>query len=118
MVQIKLKRIYDDMDPSDGLRVFVDRLWPRGVKKTSFHYDIWAKDITPSPELRTWFHQDPEKRWDEFASLYKKELAGSGAVKAFIESIRTHPVVTLLYASKEKEHNHARILKEFLDSLI
>lgn len=118
MVQIKLKRVYEDTEQTDGLRVFVDRLWPRGVKKEAFRYDIWAKEITPSSHLRSWFHEDPDGRWEEFASLYKKELSGSHEVKAFVESIRTYPVITLLYASKNIEHNHAIILKAFLDEAL
>lgn len=115
MTQIKIKRVYEDPESSDGYRVFVDRLWPRGMKKEAMHYDLWAKDITPSPEIRQWFHQDPDARWHEFAGLYRKELDGSDAVKAFVEKIRQYPVVTLLYASRSPDHNHALILKDFLD---
>lgn len=116
MVQIHLKRVYEDMDQQDGYRIFVDRLWPRGMKKERFHYDLWAKDMTPSPGLRQWFHQDPAGHWNDFVSLYKKELEGSDAAGKFIELIKHHPVVTLLYASKSPDHNHAIILKEFLES--
>lgn len=115
MIQIKLKRVYEEMELVDGYRVFVDRLWPRGVRKEAFHYDLWAKEITPSPELRKWFHQDPDGHWNEFAALYKKELVGSNAVKSFIAAIRSHPIVTLLYASKSPDHNHALVLKAFLE---
>ena len=118
MVQIKLKRVYEEPEQADGIRIFVDRLWPRGMKKGAFHYDVWAKEITPSSHLRSWFHEEPEGRWDEFASLYKKELGGSDEVKAFVESIRHYSVVTLLYASKNREHNHAIILKDFLSSIL
>lgn len=118
MVEIKLKRVYEEMDKSDGIRIFVDRLWPRGLKKEVFHYDVWEKDITPSPSLRQWFHQAPEERWNEFISLYQKELEGSEAVAKFVASISQYPVVTLLYASKNPDHNHARILKDFLDNKI
>lgn len=118
MTQIKIKRVYEDPESSDGYRVFVDRLWPRGMKKEAMHYDLWAKDITPSPEIRQWFHQDPDARWDEFAGLYRKELNGSEAAKVFVEKIRQYPVVTLLYASKSPDHNHALILKDFLDEKI
>lgn len=114
MTQIKIKRVYEDPESSDGYRVFVDRLWPRGMKKEAMHYDLWAKDITPSPEIRQWFHQDPDARWHEFAGLYRKELNGSDAAKAFVEKIGQYPVVTLLYASKSPDHNHALILKDFL----
>ena len=115
MTQVKIKRVYEDPESIDGYRVFVDRLWPRGMKKEALHYDLLAKDITPSPEIRQWFHQDPDVRWHEFVGLYRKELNGSEAAKAFVNKIRQYPVVTLLYASKNPDHNHALILKDFLD---
>lgn len=118
MVQIKLKRVYEEPGRSDGFRVFVDRLWPRGMKKETFQYDLWAKEITPSSHLRIWFHENPDERWNEFVSLYTKELQSSAEVKTFVESIGKYPVVTLLYASKNTEHNHAKILKEFLNKAL
>ncbi|WP_029906168.1 DUF488 domain-containing protein [Prevotella sp. 10(H)] len=118
MTQIKLKRAYDDAEDSDGLRVLVDRLWPRGITKERLHYDLWEKDITPSTGLREWFHDDMQDRWDDFATMYKKELSGSDAVKSFIDKIKTHDVVTLLYASREPVHNHAVILKAYLDKVL
>ncbi|MDH6309670.1 uncharacterized protein YeaO (DUF488 family) [Dysgonomonas sp. PFB1-18] len=118
MVQIKLKRVYEDMSDSDGFRVLVDQLWPRGMKKEYLHYDLWAKDITPSSDLRKWFHDDPADRWDSFAAMYTKELNQSEAVKKFIETIRPQDTVTLLYASKEPEHNHAKVLKAYLDKML
>ena len=99
MIQIKIKRVYDDPEPGDGYRVLVDRLWPRGIKKACLSYDEWAKEITPSPGLRTWFHDDISRHWEEFTSMYKEEL-----------------VVTLLYASKDPVHNHARILQNYLET--
>lgn len=116
-MQIKLKRVYEDSDESDGFRVFVDRLWPRGMKKGNLHYDLWAKDITPSPELRKWFHQDIDNRWDAFFSSYQKELSESNKMKEFIEEIKKHKVITLLYASKYAQHNHALILKDYLEKV-
>jgi len=118
MTQIKLKRVYEEMDDSDGFRVLVDRLWPRGMKKEHLHYDLWSKDITPSPDLRKWFHNDPTDRWDSFAAMYTKELSQSEAVKKFIEIIRPQNTVTLLYASREPEHNHAKVLKAYLDKMV
>lgn len=118
MTQIKLKRIYEDPESSDGYRVFVDRLWPRGMKKEAVHYDLWAKDVTPSPEIREWFHQALDERWNEFAALYQKELSGSDAVKQFVEEIKKYPVVTLLYAAKSPDHNHALILKKYLEHVM
>ena len=115
MAQIKIKRVYDDPEKSDGYRVLVDRLWPRGMKKENLKYDLWAKEITPSPDLRKWFHEDIENHWDKFASSYKLELSKSDAVKDFISEIKDKPVVTLLYAAKDTEHTHAEILKDYLD---
>ncbi len=115
MTKIQLKRVYDDPEKTDGVRVFVDRLWPRGMKKGDVHYDIWAKEITPSPDLRKWFHVDPENRWNDFASTYGKELEHSDAAHQFVEAIKSYSVVTLLYASRNKEHNHAEVLKSFLE---
>lgn len=117
-MQIKLKRVYEDAKSTDGYRILVDRLWPRGMKKEALHYDLWEKDITPSPELRRWFHQAPDERWQEFAELYKKELDGSEAAKAFMEKIRERQVVTLLYAAKSPDHNHALILKEYMEEVM
>ncbi|NDV69458.1 DUF488 domain-containing protein [Dysgonomonas sp. 25] len=115
MTTIRLKRVYEDCEKSDRFRVLVDRLWPRGIKKEALKYDLWAKDITPSPQLRQWFHQNPDNNWDQFAFLYKKELSGSPAVKDFVAIVKQHPVVTLLYASKSPDHNHALILKGFIE---
>ncbi len=114
-MEIKTKRVYEDPEPTDGLRVLVDKLWPRGIKKEELHYDIWEKDITPSTELREWFHTDPDKNWKQFTALYTKELESSEAVKDFINRIKKEKIVTLLYAAKDTQHSHALILKSFLD---
>lgn len=115
MIKIQLKRVYQAPEASDGFRVFVDRLWPRGMRKAAFSYDLWAKEITPSSSLRQWFHEDPDNHWDLFSALYKKELNSSPAVSQFLATIKPYPIVTLLYASKSPDHNHAMLLKEFLD---
>ena len=114
MTRINIKRVYEQPDAADGYRVLADRLWPRGMKKENLKYDLWAKDITPSTSLRMWFHEDPAERWKDFAAMYRKELSESPAVKEFVEQMSKYPVVTLLYASRDKEHNHARILQEYL----
>ena len=88
----------------------------RGIKKACLSYDEWAKEITPSPGLRTWFHDDISRHWEEFTSMYKEELEHSQAVKDFLSRIGTYPVVTLLYASKDPVHNHARILQNYLET--
>lgn len=114
MTQVYIKRVYQDPEPEDGYRVLVDRIWPRGMKKEYLKYDLWEKGITPSTALRKWFHEDIEEHWDRFVDLYRKELSGSDDMKSFIGRIRQYPAVTLLYASKEPIHNHAKILQEYI----
>ena len=114
MTQFRIKRVYEDPDATDGYRVLVDRLWPRGIKKEHLKYDVWEKDITPSPELRKWFHENQAEHWEEFAAMYRKELENSEADHRFIDTIKGYNTETLLYASKEPVHNHARILQQFL----
>ncbi len=116
MTQIAIKRVYETPDTTDGYRVLVDRLWPRGMKKSSLKYDVWEKSITPSSGLRKWFHADPSERWNSFASMYQKELEDSEAAHKFIDEIKKYERVTLLYASKDADHNHARILQQFLQA--
>lgn len=115
MTTIKLKRVYEDYDKNDGYRVLVDKLWPRSMKKENLHYDVWAKNITPSPQLRKWFHMDIENNWNGFHKAYLKELHESADAGEFINEIKKHNTVTLLYASKDPVHNHALILKQFLE---
>lgn len=112
---IKIKRVYDVPLVSDGYRVLVDKLWPRGVRKENLPYNEWAKGITPSAKLRTWFHAAPLERWQEFATLYTAELTGSPEMEMFLSRIKPYKTVTLLYASKDPVHNHAQILKAFIE---
>lgn len=112
---LQLKRVYDDPDDTDGFRVLVDRLWPRGVTKERAAVDLWLKDVAPSPELRTEWHHTQD-RFDEFADRYRAELAQNPATAEVRELIATHPTVTLLYGSKDREANHALVLKDFLES--
>ena len=114
MTQIRIKRVYEEPDATDGYRVLVDRLWPRGIKKEHLKYDVWEKDITPSPELRKWFHEDQAEHWEGFAAMYRKELENSEAAHRFIGTIKGYRTITLLDASKEPVHNHACILQQFL----
>jgi len=118
MMQVKIKRVYDSEEKTDGYRVLVDKLWPRGIKKEDLHYDLWAKDITPSTPLRQWYHQDEEGHWEEFRVKYMKELEDSSAIKDFIEKIKNQKVVTLLYASKNAIENHALVLQRFLENKV
>ena len=115
MIQVRIKRVYEDFSEADGYRVLVDKLWPRGMKREWLKYDYWAKDITPSASLRKWFHEDIPGHWNDFVMQYQKELAASPAMADFLILIRPHPVVTLLYASKEPVYNHARILRDYLE---
>lgn len=110
---VKTKRIYEDPEPGDGYRVLVDRLWPRGVSKEEARLDEWMKEIAPSTELRKWFdHED--SRYDEFKSRYKEELSAKDElVKQLIQKAEKQPV-TLLYAARDKAHNQAVVLKEYL----
>ena len=118
MTQVKIKRVYEIPETEDGYRVLVDRLWPRGVKKESLKYDLWEKDITPTPSLRNWFHKDITGHWDSFVNLYRKELNESDIIKSFVDEIKKYPIVTLLYASKEPIYNHARILQEYIANVL
>ena len=114
MTKIQIKRAYDPADASDGFRIYIDRLWPRGLSHETFHYDLWDKDISPSTELREWFHQDPENRWTEFEEKYKAELEANPAFKQLKDYIRTKPVVTLLYSSHDQTHNNAIVVYNLL----
>lgn len=116
-IEVRRKRVFDPSESSDGLRILVDRFWPRGVKKTDLDYDMWAKEVTPSDELRKFFHQDPDGNWDGFADGYRKELESSPAVDTLIQQIIASKCdsVTLLYAFRNKTHNHAFILKQELE---
>ena len=114
MTRIAIKRVYEPATDTDGLRVLVDKLWPRGIRKEASHYDLWAKEIAPTPGLRTWFHAAPGERWEEFRRRYTAELRSSPAVRDFVRRIAGKGTVTLLYASKSAAGNHALILQEYL----
>ena len=111
---IKLKRVYETDDPDDGVRYLIERLWPRGVKKTSLRIDGWLKDAGPSTELRKWFSHDPAK-WQEFRRRYFAELDRTPDAWAPIRDAARHGTVTLLYSSHDTEHNNAVALKEYVE---
>ena len=114
--KIVIKRIYDDAEDTDGQRVLVDRLWPRGLSKDHAHLDDWFKEVAPSPELRTWWDHDPA-RFDEFAQRYEHELSDdihADAVEQLIDLIHKNDRVTLLYAAKNESVNHAQVLQDYL----
>ncbi len=109
---VGLKRIYDKPSITDGKRVFVDRLWPRGVKKSTANIDLWMKDIAPSDELRKWFNHDP-KKWLSFKKKYTDELKSNKHFTELVAMIKSQDI-TLLYSSAEPEHNNAVALEELL----
>lgn len=117
MTKIQIKRAYEPSQPSDGYRVYIDRLWPRGLSHETFHYDLWTKEIAPTTELREWFHADPVGRWPEFEQRYKAELEGNPAFASLRHEIAVHPDVTLLYSSHDPAHNNAIVLRDLLSSL-
>ncbi|QHS55410.1 DUF488 domain-containing protein [Mucilaginibacter sp. 14171R-50] len=117
MATVKLKRVYGAADKQDGVRILVDRLWPRGVKKETAHLDEWMKEVAPSTELRKWFnHETPH--WGEFRLRYIHELHQNQAANTLLELVRKHKTVTLLYAARNEDHNHALVLKEFIDEML
>ena len=111
---VKLKRIYLAPAPEDGVRILVERLWPRGLRKEDAAVDLWLKDVAPSPELRTWFGHDPAK-WEEFQRRYRQELAAKpDLLKMLRQKVREGPV-TFVYAARDEAHNAALALKKFLE---
>lgn len=114
--EIELKRAYDPASSDDGFRIYIDRLWPRGLSHETFHYDLWDKDIAPSTELREWFHADPDGRWEEFENRYRAELAGNPAFAAMKQTIAGKPKVTLLYSSRDHLHNNAVVVEKELEA--
>ena len=110
---IKVKRVYDRYDVADGTAVLVDRLWPRGVRKTTPNVEIWLKDIGPSDELRKWWGHEPA-RWKGFVSRYVKELKTNKAVRKLIDIIYAHGTVTFMYATSDRQHNNAIVLKDYI----
>lgn len=116
MSVIVLKRVYETYSPTDGYRVLVDRLWPRGMTKEEAMIDDWDKDLAPSSELRKWFHHDPEL-WNDFSEKYRQELYDNNLGKDFLNRHKDQEKITLVYAAKDEEHCHPIILKKYLESL-
>ena len=115
--RVAIKRVYDEPHASDGMRVLVDRLWPRGLSKERAHVDLWLKDIAPGNELRTWYHHDPAK-FDEFRQRYEAELASSAAHDALtrLRELVRQQSVTLVFAARDAEHSNAAVLRELLNT--
>jgi uncharacterized protein YeaO (DUF488 family) len=116
MAVIRTKRVYEPAEESDGFRVLVDRLWPRGLTKEKARIDLWAKDIAPSTELRQWYHAHLDQ-WAEFRKRYFAELDGADTALAAIVAAAHGRPITLLYAAKTPGHTHADVLKERLAGL-
>ncbi len=111
---IKVKRAYRPPEAADGFRVLVERLWPRGVSKEEVALDLWLKEVAPSPELRKWFGHDP-KKWEKFCQKYWAELADRGEPVAELRQKGRHGDLTLVYGSRDEEHNAAVALKLYLE---
>jgi uncharacterized protein YeaO (DUF488 family) len=112
---IRLKRVYDPVEPADGRRFLVERLWPRGVRKDDLRLDGWLKDVAPSDALRRWFAHDPG-RWREFRRRYFAELDRKPEAWQPLVQAARRGVVTLLYSARDAEHNSARALKEYVEA--
>jgi uncharacterized protein YeaO (DUF488 family) len=110
---VRIKRAYEPPSPQDGIRVLVDRLWPRGVKKTDAGISQWMKEIAPSNELRKWFGHDPE-RWQEFRRRYNVELTGKRELMSQLRDLARKGPLTLVYSAHDEAHNQAVVLREKL----
>jgi uncharacterized protein YeaO (DUF488 family) len=116
---IVLKRAYEKPSASDGTRVLVERLWPRGLTKEAAALDAWLKDVAPSHELRKWYHARP-RQWEAFRRRYLEELSSAqanGALEQLYEMAQSARKLTLVYAARDTEHNSATILKELLEGM-
>lgn len=118
MTTIRIKDVRDEPAKTDGWRVLVDRLWPRGVSKERAALDDWVKDVAPSTELRKWFHGQPEGERDfaEFTKRYRAELEENPAAAEFARAVAEHDSVSLLFDNHDREHNNAAVLRDWLQS--
>lgn len=112
---IRIKRVYEKRSDADGMRILVDRLWPRGLTKEKAAVDLWLKNIAPSAELRKWFGHDPNK-WKEFMKRYRLELKGNKGQALLLKEQTKRGTVTLLYGAKDEKHNEAIVLKQVFNS--
>lgn len=111
---VKIKRIYDGASPTDGKRILVDRLWPRGINKDEVRIDEWLKDVAPSNELRRWFAHDPAK-WTGFKERYFQELEEKKGLINGLKKQAASRTITFLFSAKDVEHNNAVALKELVE---
>ena len=114
MYHVNIKRVYEEPKKSDGKRILVDRLWPRGLRKAEVKVDLWLKEIAPSTALRKWFSHEPSK-WEEFKKRYSVELEKKSEQISLLEREVSEGKVTLIYGAKDQEHNGAVVLREFLE---
>jgi uncharacterized protein YeaO (DUF488 family) len=115
-MRIVIKRIYEPSSASDGYRVLIDRLWPRGISKEKADLSEWNKDLAPSTELRVGFHRHTE-RWADFVKKYREELQRTKAAEKFLEVHKHEKIITLLYATQDTAHTHALVLQAYLQDL-
>jgi len=117
-MNVGIRRVYDPPRSAEGFRVFVDRLWPRGMRKDQLEYDLWEKEIAPTPGLRKWFGH-MSARWDEFGEKYRRELEKPETQERLREIIKAagRRNITLLYGARDAEHNHALILADAIKRL-
>jgi uncharacterized protein YeaO (DUF488 family) len=114
LVVLKLKRAYEPAEASDGYRILVDRIWPRGISKKRAHVAVWLKELGPSTPLRKWFGHDPA-RWGEFQKRYRRELQDKPELIARIRQLeQEYSVVTLIFSARDEEHNQAVVLRDVL----
>ncbi|MCC6547839.1 DUF488 domain-containing protein [Candidatus Sumerlaeota bacterium] len=113
-MKIRIKRVYEQPDKTDGKRILVDRLWPRGLTKAGAHVDLWLKEIAPSTDLRKWFSHDPAK-WAEFRKRYRAELRKNTEQTNLLKSELEKGSATLVYGARDEVHNAAVVLSEFLE---
>ena len=113
MGQVDIKRVYEQAADEDGVRILVDRLWPRGVSKERAALSSWLKDVAPSPDLRRWWHHDPG-RFEDFARRYRTELDDNPALEDLLSIVREHDRTTLVYAAKDPAVNHALVLRDYV----
>lgn len=113
-MNVKTKRIYEPATATDGYRVLVDRLWPRGLTKEAAHIDRWMKGVAPSDELRKWFHANMDE-WDEFTARYTAEIEGSEALRELVALAAENETLTLLFSARTTDRNQALVLKGLLE---
>jgi len=114
---VTIKRVYEEPSESDGTRILVDRLWPRGLTKEKAKVDVWLKDIAPSTELRKWFNHEPSK-WPGFKKRYQEEISSNIEVLNILKKHLASGKATIVYGAKDEEHNDAVVIKQYIDKNI